>query len=294
MKFTNGPSFDFLGLSFKFSKGQCTVSMPGYARSVVAMLNLHSGDVANMPYDSNLKKFSKDSPLLLPGQAELFRTVVMMALYLSTRVRWDIKLPIGVLSARLQAPTEEDGHKLVHILRYLNGDCERGLAFREGPMLIESSADASYGDEPDMRGHVGFLVGCGAPHSAPAIVVCRKGASVEPSTASQEAQALYQCGVDTIWARDHLRELGWPQDDPSPMEQDNQSTIRIMTRGPGWGGASKAFKIRLFWITEQINDKLIRLQYVHTSKILSDGLTKPLRTLEQFNTWKDTILGVAV
>jgi hypothetical protein len=294
MKFENGPSFDFLGLHFDFSPEQVSVSMPGYARSIIAMLNIKPDDVAEMPYDDSLKKFDPDSPLLLPGQAAIFGTALMMLLYLSTRVRWDLKLAIGVMTTRLRAPTQQDGDKLVLILRNLNGDPERGLVFRKGPMHIESSADASHGDEPDMRGQVGYLIGTGAEHSAPVLVVSRKAASVQPSTAAQEAQALYQCTTDTIWARNHLEELGIAQEVPSPVEQDNQSTIRIMTRGPGWGGASKAFKIRLFWVTEQIDDSLIRLQYVHTSKILADGLTKPFRFVVHYKAWKDMILGKSI
>jgi hypothetical protein len=36
---------------------------------------------------------------------------------------------------------------------------------------------------------------------------------------------------------------------------------------------------------------LIRLQYVHTTMIATDGFTKPLRSLKQFKAWKDIVQG---
>jgi hypothetical protein len=104
--------------------------------------------------------------------------------------------------------------------------------------------------------------------------------------------ALYLAVVEIVWLRLVLEEIGFPQCDPSEVQQDNLSTIRIMTRGPGWGGRSKMFELKYFWVTETIDRNWIKLVKVDGETIHADGLTKP-RDARLYGEWEDRMLGKA-
>jgi hypothetical protein len=104
--------------------------------------------------------------------------------------------------------------------------------------------------------------------------------------------ALYLAVVEIVWLRLLLEEIGFPQYDPSEVQQDNLSTIRIMTRRPGWGGRSKMFELKYFWVTETIDRNWIKLVKVDGETIHADGLTKP-RDARLYGEWEDRMLGKA-
>ena len=76
-------------------------------------------------------------------------------------------------------------------------------------------------------------------------------------------------------AKGLLMELGVMQSGPMVIEQDNQAVIEIM-------GSAKVNEItkhiimKVHFIRETVNSGEVKLQYVETGKMNSDGLTKAL------------------
>jgi hypothetical protein len=71
-----------------------------------------------------------------------------------------------------------------------------------------------------------------------------------------------------------MAELGFPQNEPSVLYQDNQATILVMNRGNTFRGRSKHIDVRYYYLTELINDGVIRVEYLNTEDMIADPLTK--------------------
>ena len=85
-----------------------------------------------------------------------------------------------------------------------------------------------------------------------------------------------------------LKELGFEQD-AVQIEQDNQSTMRLIEKGPSSAGRTKWLNIKYFWVNEKKQEGIFDTKYVESLKLLADGLTKPLGK-KAFIAWRQRIL----
>ena len=73
-----------------------------------------------------------------------------------------------------------------------------------------------------------------------------------------------------------MEELGFPQLNPTPLMQDNQSTIRLLTNKGTSAGRTKHLRRRFNGLREHITNGDISVHYLATDCMISDILTKPL------------------
>ncbi len=73
------------------------------------------------------------------------------------------------------------------------------------------------------------------------------------------------------------------------MYQDSTSVISLVTKG---GGVvrMKHLRVRMNLCKEAVDEERVRIAYVHTSKMIADGLTKALEG-KAFITFKRNMLG---
>jgi hypothetical protein len=69
---------------------------------------------------------------------------------------------------------------------------------------------------------------------------------------------------------------GFPQK-PTVVYQDNMSTLTMIERGSGNSDKSKHINIRNFWVTDRVKSGELKFEYMPTSSMLADILTKPLQ-----------------
>ena len=117
--------------------------------------------------------------------AEKFHRGVAQLLYLATRVRPDILLPITFLCSRASEPTHEDLGKLHRALKYLNGSSHLGIILGKYgiDMALTVYADASYAVHRDCKSHGGIVVYL---HRGPVFVKCSKQKMVSKSSTEAE------------------------------------------------------------------------------------------------------------
>ena len=127
--------------------------------------------------------------------------------------------------------------------------------------------------------------------NAPIHVTSKKQPIVANSSTESELIALHMALEEVTWTRNLIEELGYPQKEAIEVEQDNQSTVILANRGPGRMGRSKAINIKYFWVSEQIENGLIKLKYVPSEEILADGLTKN-QPKEKFLVWRNKMLNM--
>lgn len=198
----------------------------------------------------------------------------MKLLFLATRTRPDILMPVTELATRGNAPTESDRRKLEHVVKYLRLYPDEGIVFQPDEIQAHASIDASHGVHPDARSHTGIKVSIGR-RSAPIYCKSRKQKSVAPSSTAAEIIACSDSILFLIWLASLFDELGFPQR-PIPVEQDNKSAIFLAENGFSKSGRERHIHIRYQYVCEQINNKLIELIYTPTAELCADILTKPI------------------
>ena len=110
------------------------------------------------------------------------------------------------------------------------------------------------------------------------------------SSTEAEINPLVDVSKEIIWFRQLLKELGFPQMDPTPVFEDNASAITLATKWSGNNKRSKHFSIRIHFLLEQYNLSIIDLVHLSTDRQIADILTKPLST-DQFLRLRDLLLG---
>jgi hypothetical protein len=87
--------------------------------------------------------------------------------------------------------------------------------------------------------------------------------------------ALSRAAQEAIWLRKLLEELGFEQRDPTDLLGDNQGSIAL-AKNPGDHPRTKHIALRYHFIRFAIANGNIDLDYVPTSEMAADGLTKGL------------------
>ena len=75
--------------------------------------------------------------------------------------------------------------------------------------------------------------------------------------------------------RHFLSELGYAPQGPSVIMMDNQSAIAV-GKNPEHHGRMKHIQRHFYWLREAVESKALRLEFVPTSQMVADALTKPL------------------
>ena len=246
-------------------------------------------EMSSMPYDANLFKTSDEAELL--ENVTEYRSVVMELAYI-TRSRPDIKTPVGFLVTRMQSPTTEDLRKAHKVLSYLKGTSDFKLRLKpESGALISGSADASFGIYQDTgRSNTGVHLTVFGEDNAPVYAKSGVQKSVANSSSAAELIAFATALEEALWIREMMATFGYDvESNPIEIGQDNQSTISLIKKGPSSGGRLKWLNIKNFWITEHVSEGHVKVDYVPSLEILSDGFTKPLNQ-KQFKIWRSRVL----
>ena len=106
----------------------------------------------------------------------------------------------------------------------------------------------------------------------------QKQQSVMLFTAEAEFVGESHCGTMIEWLRGLLQELqieGTIPDGPTPIYADNQAAIGMAERLK-FSKKTKHIAIRYHYIRELVDKDIIRIEYIPTTEIIADALTKPV------------------
>jgi len=99
-----------------------------------------------------------ESPLLEGEEFDTFRSVVAKLLYVATRARLDMLLPVAFLCTRVTKSTKQDQTKLKRVLEYVKGSIDLLYTLgAESLNKVHSWVDAAYAVHPDMKSHTGGI-----------------------------------------------------------------------------------------------------------------------------------------
>ena len=98
---------------------------------------------------------------------------------------------------------------------------------------------------------------------------------VTGSTAEVEYIAAYFAGLELMFLRNFLEELGYSIPDASTFYVDNQPAIAV-AKNPEHHGKMKHICVKYFWLQERVEEGKIHVVHCSTAQLPADLLTKPL------------------
>ena len=275
MTVEQGDSGIYIGIEYEYDRKDKSVklSMNKYVTKLLKDFNVQSASA--MPTAADFMEFDDTLPRV---DSKVYASGVMSLYYLALRVRKDILYPVTVLSTRIQSCNQRDVDKLIKLYKYVYGTQDYHVVLRCRGTTLLFSIDASYATHANGRSHTGFCVSLcdgvdltyGGPIHAKSVVQ----KLVTLSSFEAELNAIHQCVGYFYALRLMLSELGFDQDSPSILLQDNQATIQVINNGPSLQSRSRHVTVRISNLKQLVDWAVLVVKYQSTDLMISDALTK--------------------
>jgi hypothetical protein len=250
------------------------------------------------PMQSALKLSKEDMP---KSQEEInfmksipYRAVIGSLMYMATSLRMDILFAVNKCARYMENPGIKHWQAVVDILRYLNTARHGSITYQRpsAPELgnrlaafVDSDHAADIDDRRSTTGFVVFLNG------GPISWATRGQKSASGSTAESEYKAMYEVGIEVVWLRNLMTELGYSQQDPTAIYEDN-TACEVNCKDPVNHGRLKAVDTKYHIIRDWVREGKINVIHIDTSNQLADFFTKPLPPAA-FLRLREHLIGVA-
>lgn len=269
-----GRKLEYVGMVFIFNEDRTvSVTMDGYIVDLLEALEDIMGE-ADTPATKNLFRVRDDCRKLGEEEKEFYHSTIAKILYLAKRVRPDLLVAISFLVRRVQCPDEDDWSKMVRLVQYIRKTKDLGIRLSgETSLSVTAFIDASYAVHWDLKSHTGAIITLG---KGP--VYAKSGIQRLNTTSSAESElvALSDSTGQILWTRQFLEHQGYNVG-PATIYEDNQSAIKLAENGRSNSSRTRHIAIRYFFISDRITSGEIKVEYLNTSDMIADILTKPLQ-----------------
>jgi len=264
-------NFSYIGMTITRSKNGFSVNQLGFIENMVAKYIprqlKHYPSVPATP--ELLKKKSTSTPI----SSTKYLSIVMTLMYLARYTRPDILMPVTFLATKSAAPTAEYYNDALKIVAYVSNTKHMCMLFSSKASMIPSIfADSSHLLHEDARGHGGIILSLG---SAPILTKSYKLKLNTRSSTESELVVLEAATSYSKWWHLLLSELQILKESSIIIYQDNLSAIR-MVENQTFDNLNKHLVNRVHLINNELVNKLIRVKYCPTDRMLADMLTKIL------------------
>lgn len=263
----------FLGMKVeRDDKGDFYLNQKSYIDKIVQLANLSDAKHSNVPVDVGYHR-SADSEAL--GNNKEYQKLIGLLLYVSTNSRPDVSAAVSILSQRSSSPTVNDLNEVKRVIRYLNGTSEKRLRISDcqDEHGLYAYSDANWAeDRNDRKSNSGYVIKL---HGGTVSWACRKQSCVSLSTCESEYIALAETCQEVIWLRSLCKDLGIDLIDPTIINEDNQSCIKLV-ENEKFSNRTKHIDTRYHFVRDLKENGIIKLQYCCTELNVADLLTKPL------------------
>ena len=245
-----------------------------YLKDLLSKFGMEDSKPVSTPMDINVK-LEKNDGVSKNVDPILYQSMVGSLLYAAVATRPDIAQAVAAVSKFNSCPNESHLTAVKRIFRYLKGTLEFVLKYMQSDFGLEllGFSDADWaGDLDNRRSTTGnlFMLANGV-----ITWLSKRQVTVSLSTAEAEYVALCSATQEAIWLRRLLGELGWDQEKPTKIYEDNQGTI-AMSKNPVNHSRTKHIDIKYHLVCDAVQNNLIELEYCQTEKMLADIMTKPL------------------
>jgi hypothetical protein len=244
------------------------------------MTNCHPIATPSDPGKSLLKSQGEDDYEL--GEEIPYKEAIGSLMYPSCITRPDISFVVSDAARWSKRPRRSHWTAIKRILRYLKGTVSMGIAYYGDPatdLVVVGYGDADFANDPidrKLRTRVIITLGNGA-----IIWSSKRQPCIAQSTTEAELIAANETCREAAWLQNLLNSINVVQEEPTLIFCDNQPSIK-MIKNPGEHATTKHVDIRFLWIKEKIDDKTVKVEYLHTKNQIADILTKGIPR-ESFN-----------
>jgi hypothetical protein len=232
-----------------------------------------------------------------------YRSLVGSVMYLNAATRPDTAFAVAQLTTAMDNPGKAHWNELMVLLRYLKGTKTKGIVYRRDPKLpgrerpmnvgemeegrrehvvrMEESlgsqaigfADSDYArNDQDRRSVSGYIV---YVNGGPVAWKCKAQKHVALSTMEAEIDAATELSKEAVFTRALLEEMGVSQIRPMPIYSDNQAALSVIDNGV-IPSKAKHMAVRYLFVSDKVQERVVRMFYCPTSWMPADILTKPL------------------
>lgn len=270
-----GPAKGCIGIRIKQSLNEIELDQAVYTESILKRFGMEACKPACTPSDTSTK-LSINMETDEATEEELrkipYQEAVGSLLYLAQATRPDIAFAVNDVSRFNATYTMGHWKAVKRIMRYLKGTLKFKLSFNtENPGRLIGFSDADWASDIDKRrsctGYV-FKLSNGAISWK-----STRQSTVALSSTEAEYMALSATIQEGIWLLQLCNELGQKLEMPITLKCDNQSAIKI-AESDGYRQRSKHIDIRFHYIREKIENKMFKIEYLNTEKMVADSLTK--------------------
>ena len=258
------------------AKRTITISQPGYLEDLREQFGITSSHGPLTPMiDKEREPESPTNQRLDTAGIKLYQSKVGSILWSAIGTRPEIQYATNIHSRYTKSPLRGDMVTLDRVLEYLVNSPELGLVLGGlGGVVLYATVDASYGTHEDRKSHSGCTLHIGEGSGAFMSRSKKQTVTADSSTVA-EFIATHLASKEIMWARAILEEMGYGQDQPTVLGEDNMSTIAMINNDSN-GQKTKHIAIRFNLIREQVRSLAIQLQHLPTKEMTSDILTKAL------------------
>ena len=287
---TRGNIHTYLGMTLDFSrKNKVKIRMDEYVTRMLEEfpVKFKPTDAQETPAAANLLEPGKGAKLD-PKRKEIFHSFVAKCLFLSKRARLDIAPTVAILASRVREPTQGDWGRLVRLMRYLHSTRGWHLSLSADNLrVIKWYVDAAFATHPDYKSHTGAVMTMGGGAMQ---IMTRKQKLNSRSSTEAELIGVDDAITQVLWTKLFMEKQGYPIKD-NVLYQDNKSSILLETNGRSSAGKrSRALNIRYFFVTDQVKQGNVSIEYMPTDEMWADFMTKPLQG-EKFRKFRALIQG---
>ena len=291
VKAVRGKIHDYLGMIFNFSEpGKLLLDMVDYVEKML--------DEFSVEFDPNVTVSSPAADTLFKAstgakldkaRAEEFHTFVAKGLFLCKRARPDVHPTVAVLCTRVQSPTESDWNALLRLMHYLDNTRDDLLVLSaENLQVIKWYVDAAFAVHPDFRSHTGAVAVLG---QGGVITMSKKQKINTRSSTTAELVGADDASTMMLWTGLFMEAQGYKMS--TILKQDNKSTIQLENNGKESSTQrTRAMNIRYFFLTDQVKQGNLVVEYCPTGDMIGDFMSKPLQGAA-FQKFRDQIMGYA-
>jgi hypothetical protein len=287
---TRGKDHTYVGMDFHFpGDGTVQVDMSEYLKEAINEFPENVDRVVTSPASNHIFDIDPDCPKLNEEKRELLHHLVAKLLFVSTRARPDIHLPISFLTSRVTKADEDDWKKLKRLLQYINSTLELKLTLSaENMNIIKWWVDAAYGVREECKSQTGSTMSLGRG------TIMSKSTKQKLTTKSSTEAELVGASDSVpqiVWTNYFIEEQGYDINE-TILYQDNTSAISMEVNGRlSSSKRTKHINIRYFFIQDRIKNGELAVKHCPTDQMLADYFTKPLQGAK-FILFRDMILGI--
>lgn len=259
----------YLGLQIECDSRSVKINQSNYILSLLEKYNMSECKAVNTPLVKKYMEKRRDGEV---GEFYPYQNLIGGLMYLTQNSRPDIAYTTSYLSQFNTCFTKEHWNAAKRVLQYLKGTLNYSLVYRRSGEPLKGFCDADWANCPfDRKSYTGYIFKLGG---GPVSWESKKQPTTALSSAESEYMALASATKEACYLRRFIFEITGKHTSVN-LASDSQSAINLV-RNPIHHSRTKHIDTRYHFIREKVSSNVVTLEYVKSSDMPADVLTKPL------------------